>query len=145
MIVEVIIETPKGSTKKYELVKGKLKLDKNLKKGFAFPGNYGFFPKTLVGDKDALDVLVLGRKAKKRAKMNVKPIGIMYMLDAGKQDDKIIAASARSTKKKLKKTEMDKIRYFFKYYKQRKIKIEGFGGVEKAKKAILQAKKRYRD
>ena len=145
MIAKVIIETPKGSKKKYEMTtSGKLRFDKNLSPGFVFPGNYGFFPETISGDKDALDVLVLGRKAKKRAKMEIRPIAIIKMIDEGEKDDKIIAVSARSTKKKLTKKEIDKIRYFFKCYKQRKIKIKGFEGVEKAKKAILQAKKRYR-
>ena len=139
-MVVVFIETPKGSTKKYELKKGKLKLDKELRKGFAFPGNYGFFPRTLGGDKDALDVLVLGRKAKKGAKMNIKPIGIMHMIDGKDQDDKVIASSRARI---LKKAEKEQIAYFFKHYKRRKVKIRGFGGVEKAKKAILKAKERY--
>lgn len=142
MITEAIIETPKNSKKKYEMTKsGKLKFDKSIQPGFAFPGNYGFFPGTLGGDGDALDVLVLSKKpVKKGAKLKVRPIAVMKMTDQGKRDDKIIAVSARLRGRKLKKTEMNKIAYFFKYYKQRKVNIRGFEGVEKAKKTILQAK-----
>ncbi|MBD3263378.1 inorganic pyrophosphatase [Candidatus Woesearchaeota archaeon] len=146
MAYKVIIETPKGSYKKYEIKKGKLVLDQVLSPEFSFPGNYGFFPETLTGDGDALDVLVLSTKpVKKKAEIKIKVIGIMHMIDNGKQDDKIIAIRAHSRERKLKKSEKEQIRYFFKHYKQRKIKIKGFGGIEKAKKAILQAKKRYKN
>jgi len=146
MITKIIIENPKGSKKKYELSKkGKLKFDKSLRPGFAWIGNYGFFPETLAGDGDALDVLVLSRKpVKPKTTLKVKPIAIMHMIDQGKKDDKVIAVGARSKPRKLKKSEMEKIEYFFKYYKRRKVKIGGFGGVEKAKKAIILAKKRYK-
>lgn len=146
MVTKVVIETPKGSKKKYELTKrGKLRLDRVLRPGFAFPGNYGFFPETLSGDGDALDVLVLGRSAvKPKSVLKVKIIGVMRMLDGGEKDDKVIAVGARAKTRRLKKMEIDKIEYFFKYYKRRKIEIKGFEGVEKAKKTITQAKKRYK-
>lgn len=145
MIIKAVIENPKGARVKYEFTKtGKLRFDQKLPKGFEFPGNYGFFPETLAGDGDALDVLVLGRKLKRGTLVKVKPIGIMYMLDGGKKDDKVIAISVRAKPRKLKKTEADKIEYFFKHYKRRKIIINGFGGAEKAKKAIKLAKRKFK-
>jgi len=144
MIIKAIIETPKGSKKKYELKGGKLKLDQILRPGFIFPGNYGFIPETMSGDGDALDVLVLSTRAIKPKKViKIRPIALMRMIDGEKQDDKVIAVSIRSKKKKLKKAEMAKIEYFFKHYKRRKITIKGFVGVERAKKAIIQAKRAY--
>lgn len=147
MLIEALIETPKGSKKKLELTKtGKLRLDQVLQHGFRFPGNYGFIPGTLGGDGDALDVLVLGRTAlKPKTIIKVRPIAIMYMKDSGERDDKIIAVRPRSRKRMLTKSEQEKIAYFFKRYKRRHIEIQGFGGAEKAKKVILQAKRRCKD
>ena len=60
-IVNVIIETPKGSPNKYnydpELKLFKLK--KTLPLGMVFPFDFGFVPNTIGGDGDPLDVLVL--------------------------------------------------------------------------------------
>jgi len=143
MIIEAIVENPKGSRVKYELTKtGKLRFDQRLPAGFKFPGNYGFFPGTLGGDGDALDVLILGRKLKRKQKIKVKPIGIMFMVDSGKKDDKILAISCRAKGKRLNKEIKSEIEYFFKHYKRRKISIKGFGGVNDAKKAIRAAQKR---
>ncbi len=60
-LVNVIIETPKGSPNKYnydpELQLFKLK--KTLPLGMVFPFDFGFIPNTMGGDGDPLDVLVL--------------------------------------------------------------------------------------
>ena len=55
------IEIPKGSKNKYELDKetGVLVLDRVLGASVQYPANYGFIPKTLADDSDAVDVLVL--------------------------------------------------------------------------------------
>ncbi len=59
--IEVIIETPKGSTEKYsfEPVKNLFKLKKILPAGMVFPYDFGFIPGTKGEDGDPLDVLVL--------------------------------------------------------------------------------------
>ena len=58
---DVIIEISKGSNLKYEISKetNLLRLDRVLHTSMFYPGNYGYFPQTLAGDGDPLDVLVL--------------------------------------------------------------------------------------
>lgn len=60
-IIQVIIETPKGSRNKYSFdPKQKVfQLKKVLPAGMAFPYDFGFIPSTLAEDGDPVDVLVL--------------------------------------------------------------------------------------
>lgn len=60
-LVQVVIETPKGSRNKYAFDKDQkiFELKKVLPAGMAFPYDFGFIPRTLGGDGDPLDVLVL--------------------------------------------------------------------------------------
>ena len=60
-IIQVVIETPKGSRNKYALdVKQKVfELTKVLPAGMVFPYDFGFIPSTLAEDGDPTDVLVL--------------------------------------------------------------------------------------
>jgi inorganic pyrophosphatase len=60
-IVQVIIETPKGSRNKYAFDEKQrvFALTKVLPAGMAFPYDFGFVPSTLAEDGDATDVLVL--------------------------------------------------------------------------------------
>ena len=58
------IEVSKGSRNKYEWDEeyGRLRLDRVLHSAVFYPHNYGFYPQTLCGDGDPLDVLVLGEE-----------------------------------------------------------------------------------
>ena len=60
-LVQVIIETPKGSRNKYAFDPDNrvFELKKVLPAGMAFPYDFGFLPSTKGGDGDPLDVLVL--------------------------------------------------------------------------------------
>jgi inorganic pyrophosphatase len=60
-IVQVIIETPKGSRNKYafDAEQKVFELSKVLPAGMAFPYDFGFIPSTLAEDGDPTDVLVL--------------------------------------------------------------------------------------
>jgi inorganic pyrophosphatase len=59
--LQVIIETPKGSRNKYayDTEQRIFSLRKVLPAGMAFPYDFGFLPKTLAPDGDAIDVLLL--------------------------------------------------------------------------------------
>ena len=59
--LQVIIETPKGSRNKYayDTEQRSFSLTKVLPAGMAFPYDFGFLPKTLVPDGDAINVLLL--------------------------------------------------------------------------------------
>ena len=58
IVVEVVVEIPRGSRNKYELDKeqGMFKLDRVLYSAVHYPGDYGFIPRTLHEDNDPLDV-----------------------------------------------------------------------------------------
>lgn len=90
----VVIEIPKGSKAKYELDKqtGALKLDRILHTSTHYPANYGFIPKTYADDLDPLDVLVLcSEKIHPMTLVRCYPIGVITMIDNGRNDEKIIA------------------------------------------------------
>ena len=59
--MEVIVETPKGSTVKYKFVEksNNFKLLKALPTGMVFPFDFGFIPGTKGEDGDPLDVLLV--------------------------------------------------------------------------------------
>jgi inorganic pyrophosphatase len=95
-IVPVVVEVPKGSKTKYELDKksGLIRVDRILFSSVHYPANYGFIPQTLAEDDDPLDVLVLCQETVVPLTIiHARAIGIMTMIDAGKQDHKIIAVA----------------------------------------------------
>lgn len=61
MNIEVIIETPRGSSEKYNYVPNTpfFKMSKILPSGMVFPYDFGFIPKTKGEDGDPLDVIVI--------------------------------------------------------------------------------------
>lgn len=96
-IVQAIIEIPKGSRGKYELDKasGLLKLDRVLFSAVHYPAAYGFIPRTYCDDKDPLDIMVLcSVDVPPMCLLEAKVIGVMQMIDASEEDDKIIAVAA---------------------------------------------------
>ncbi len=60
-IVDVIIETPKGSRNKFKFDEqfSRFRLDKILPAGASFPYDFGFIPGTRAADGDPIDVLLL--------------------------------------------------------------------------------------
>ena len=91
-----VIEIPFGSSVKYELDKtsGLIKLDRVLYSAVYYPANYGFIPQTLAEDDDPLDVLVLCQETVVPLTIiYARAIGLMTMIDSGKQDHKIIAVA----------------------------------------------------
>lgn len=60
-VLNVVIETPKGSQCKFDFDKTlqTFRLNKTLPAGMTFPFDYGFVPGTRGGDGDPLDVVVL--------------------------------------------------------------------------------------
>src|ERR1700757_1414564 len=64
-LLNVVIETPLGATVKlkYDEEAGVFRAHKAMPLGFTFPFNFGFVPRTVSGDGDPLDVLLLGTYA----------------------------------------------------------------------------------
>lgn len=89
-----VIEIGKGSKKKYELDKetGYIILDRILYTSTHYPANYGFIPRTLGDDGDPLDVLLLcSEELDPLTLCRAFPIGVISMIDNGRNDEKIIA------------------------------------------------------
>ena len=123
-----LIEIPKESRCKYELDKdtGLLKLDRVLYTSTHYPANYGFIPRTFAEDDDPLDVLVIcAEPINPMTLVQVYPIGIIRMLDGGRNDDKIIAIPfSDPTYNNIRSIDelpphiLDEMLHFFKVYKQ---------------------------
>ena len=152
------IEIPKGSKNKYELDKetGVLVLDRVLGASVQYPANYGFVPKTLAQDGDAVDVLVLCQETiPAGCLVEAKPIGVMLMNDDGKIDEKIIAVAVKdlvySSYNKLEELPehiIFEIEHFFNVYKafeDKETTIEGFKGKDVAIETIKNGIKRYEE
>jgi inorganic pyrophosphatase len=89
-----VVEISKGSKKKYELDKetGFLLLDRILHTSTHYPANYGFIPRTYGEDNDPLDVLLLcSEQIEPMTLVRAYPIGVISMIDNGRNDEKIIA------------------------------------------------------
>lgn len=122
------IEIPQGSKNKYELDKysGALKLDRILYTSTHYPHNYGFIPKTLADDGDALDVLVIcSEPIVPLALVECYPIGLLEMVDGGSKDAKILAIAKNDPVynsftdiKQIPDHILKEIQHFFQVYKQ---------------------------
>ena len=151
-----VIEIPFGSSVKYELDKtsGLIKLDRVLYSAVYYPANYGFIPQTLAEDDDPLDVLVLCQEAVVPLTiLHARAIGLMTMVDAGKQDHKIIAVATEDPEFNSyhEATEMPShrllmLRRFFQDYKQlegKAVKVDEIRPSAEAFPIITDALSRY--
>src|SRR3989338_5754025 len=90
----VIVEINKGSKNKYEIDKetGIIALDRTAHTAQDFPFDYGFVPRTLWDDGDALDVILLSTwPFLPGILVEVRPVALLKMIDSGDQDDKLVA------------------------------------------------------
>lgn len=151
-----VIEIPFGSSVKYELdkVSGLIKLDRVLYSAVYYPANYGFIPQTLAEDDDPLDVLVLCQESVVPLTiMHARAIGLMTMLDSGKQDHKIIAVATKDPEFNdyREAAEMPAhrslmLRRFFQDYKMlegKAVEVDEIRPAEEAFPIILDALHRY--
>jgi len=152
----VVIEIPRGSKVKYELDKpsGMLKVDRVLYSAVHYPANYGFLPRSYCDDGDPLDVLVLGNEpVSPLSMMRARAIGVMRMIDQGKQDDKVIAVHVHdpafeeySTLNELPGHTMREIERFFQDYKtleEKNVTVEELVGREAAVEIVREALELY--
>lgn len=144
-----LIEIPAGSNVKYELDKatGLIKLDRVLYSAVFYPANYGLIPRTLAEDGDPLDVLVLCQEpVVPLTVIRSRVIGLMSMMDSGKQDHKIIAVAISDPEfnayrevEELPRHRLLMVRRFFQDYKQLEGKAVAVDEIEPAEagQAIL--------
>ena len=157
-VVTAVIEIPRGARNKYELDKesGMLRLDRVLYSAVHYPGDYGFIPRTLHEDNDPLDVLVrIGEPTFPGCQMEVRPIGVLRMLDLGEPDDKILAVPAADPFNReyfdiadLPQHYLREIEHFFAIYKDlegKRMQVLGWEKSEYAMQVIAESIRRYED
>lgn len=151
--INVLIETPHGSSNKYELDKemGLIRLDRANYSGIPFPFNYGFIPQTLWGDGDAVDVVLLTSfPIPSGVLVPARPIAFMEMNDTGEDDAKIIVVPVEDRRwddvqdvSDLNQHMVKEIKNFFETYKNLKGKSAAVTvGEFKDKKVALEAIKK---
>ena len=155
-IVDCIIEVPRGSRNKYELDKktGIMKLDRVLYSAVHYPGDYGLIPRTLHEDGDPLDVLVLVKEQTFPGCMiDVRPLGVLRMLDRGEPDDKILAVALKDPYYEeffdiadIPQHLLKEVEYFFSTYKDlegKRVQIIGWEKSDVAMRVIVESIARY--
>ena len=154
----MVVEIPKGSKKKYELDKesGFLMLDRILHTSTHYPANYGFIPRTYGDDEDPLDVLLIcSQSLEPLTLVRAYPIGVISMMDNGRDDEKIIAVAYNDPNynnytniDQLPKHIFDEMRHFFSVYKNLENKetaVDEVSDRDAAIKVIDEAINRYID
>lgn len=154
----VIIEISKGSHNKYEIDKetGLIKLDRANYSDAAYPVDYGFAPRTLWEDGDALDVLVLSTwPIDTGILVNVRPVAVMEMVDDGESDFKVLAVPTEDKRwddtndlEDLNSHNLKEIQHFFETYKELKgkgnnVEVRGFKGKKDALAAVKKSVELY--
>ena len=153
---QAVIEIPLGSNVKYELDKtsGMLRVDRIIHSAVYYPANYGFIPQTLAEDDDPLDVLVLCQEpVVPLTIIHARAIGLMTMIDAGKQDHKIIAIATEDPEfnsyreaAEMPPHRLLMLRRFFQDYKQlegKAVEVDEIRPPGEAYPIILDALHRY--
>lgn len=151
-----VVEISKGSKKKYELDKetGLIILDRILHTSTHYPANYGFIPRTYGDDRDPLDVLVLcSEPLEPLTLVRCYPIGMISMIDSGRNDEKIIAIpvsdptyNSYTDIKELPPHIFEEMQHFFRVYKNlegKETAVNEVSGRESAVATIAAAIESY--
>lgn len=160
--INVVIEIPAFSEPvKYEFDKDSsmLVVDRFMGTCMQYPCNYGFVPNTLSEDGDPVDVLVpTPFPLKHGCIINCRPVGVLKMTDESGVDAKIIAVptdkltqaySHVKSIQDLPPSLLAQIKHFFEHYKEldsnKWVKVDGWEGVEEAKKDIVNSINAYKN
>lgn len=157
--INCLIEIPKGGTNKYEYDSqwGTFRLDRVLYEAVFYPTEYGIIPQTWSEkDKDPLDVMVLSTfPTFPGCVIPCRPIGAIRLLDTGEEDNKIVAVPVNDPRFEQIKDLSDlpphskkEISNFWENYSElqpeKKIKVLGWSGKEKAWEMIKEGVESYR-
>ena len=157
--VLLAVEIPAGSSTKYEInEEGLVYVDRFQSMPVVYPANYGSMPRTLAGDGDPLDALVLTREPLHPGVLIAfRPIGYLRMQDKDEQDDKVIGVPTDKVDPTysnvrdladLPLIERQRIEAFFRIYKdlpagRNPVVLNGYGNAAEAKVLIIEALKRF--
>lgn len=157
-VFRAVIEIPKDGTQKFEYDKQLhvFKLDRNLHSPVHYPGDYGFIPSTLSDDGDPLDVLVLVPDPSfAGCVQEVRPIGLLEMLDQGVLDEKVLAVGKNNPRYTDVWNYTDtyphllkEITHFFSIYKDlegKRVEVKGWHDAGYARDRVARAIKMYDD
>ncbi len=157
-VVTAVIEIPLEGINKYEYDKtlGVFRLDRNLYSPVHYPGDYGFIPSTLSEDGDPLDVLVLvDAPSFPGCVMDVRPIGLLDMLDQGVHDEKLLAVGKNNPRYKdvwnvseIYPHMLREITHFFAIYKDlegKRVEVKGWRDASFAREELIASAKRFED
>lgn len=154
--INTIIEINRGSKNKYEIDKetGLIALDRVAHTAQDFPFDYGFIPRTLWDDGDAVDVVLLTtHPLMPGILVRVRPVAIMSMIDSGDADDKIIAVPVNDPRwddvqdlNDVNPHTIKEIEHFYSTYKKlqnKEVKVTGFKGKKDAQAAFVRGQELY--
>lgn len=155
-----IIEIPKDSNNKYEIDKktGLISLDRANFSSAPYPFDYGFVPRTLWEDGDPLDVVVIATyPLHPGILVEVRPIGVIRMVDEGESDYKILSVPVHDKRwddvndlEDINKHRLEEFKHFFLTYKvlngrSTSVDIDGVGDKNEAIEALEKSMKLYQD
>lgn len=156
--LNVVVEIPRGSRNKYELDKdtGMLRFDRILYSAVHYPGDYGFFPRTLAEDGDPLDALILVTEPTfPGCLVVVRPLGVCVMADDKGRDHKILCVPVQDPLhheyrglEDVAPHFLKEVEHFFAIYKDlegKRTTLEGWHGLDTAREILEADVARYRD
>lgn len=153
--VNVIVEIPMHAPPiKYEVNKatGAMFVDRFMWTAMHYPCNYGYIPRTLAGDGDPVDVLVLSPVPLiTGVVVRCRPVGMLKMEDDAGDDTKLLAVPIDKltplyrtihSPRDLPEAVTAQITHFFQHYKDLEpgkwARTLGWGDAEKAAQMILE-------
>ena len=152
----VVIEVPMYAPAiKYEIddASGALFVDRFMSTAMHYPCNYGYVPRTLCGDGDPLDVLVLAPvPVLSGSVVRCRPVALLRMEDEAGEDAKMLAVPVSSTCRIYDSTRtldnvpaavLQQIEHFFAHYKDLEpgkfVKLLGWTGVDDAREEVMRS------
>lgn len=158
--INVVIEIPMhGEPIKYEVDKasGAIFVDRFMSTAMHYPCNYGYIPRTLSGDGDPADVLVMTPiPLMAGVVVRCRPIGMLKMQDEAGSDEKLLAVPIDKltsiyrnvqSPRDLPPLEIDRITHFFEHYKDLEagkfVKVLGWTEAADARAEIVAAMARF--
>ncbi|TFY99299.1 inorganic diphosphatase [Ramlibacter henchirensis] len=157
----VIIEIPMNADPvKYEVDKetGAIFVDRFMSTSMHYPTNYGYVPRTISGDGDPVDVLVITPVPLiPGVVVSCRPLGILKMEDEAGDDAKVLAVPVDKVlpiythwqkPEDLNPMRLKAIAHFFEHYKDLEpnkwVKVLGWEGPDAARKEIVEGMENYR-
>jgi inorganic pyrophosphatase len=155
--VNLVIEIKRGEGRnKYEIDKetGYITLDRVNGTTMGYPADYGYIPGTLCEDGDPLDgLLIIDESVPQNVVVPARPIGVLYMVDDGEKDEKVVLVPAKDISKDHIKDLADLganfpkvVEHFYSHYKDWKndwkgadVSFNGWGDAAAAKQVIEES------